>query len=944
MTAPQRLRNLRRHTPRHLRLVVVTLAAAVAAQMLVAWVAAESVGAGAAAIGVVIATVAVMASIAALGPAGATARSTGEESPDPDDPLIRQAFHDALTGLPNRALFLDRLEHALGRLHREGRPLCVVLLDLDDFKTVNDSLGHIEGDLLIALVAERLMRAVRGEDTAARLGGDEFALLLEATDEDGAVYVARRVIDALSTSFELTDRSVRITASGGLALSSPTLASAKEMVRAADLAMYAAKAAGKDQYRLFEDGMLRATVERLRLGTDIRGAVERNELLLQYQPIVLIPSGTIVGMEALVRWTHPDRGLIGPSDFIPLAEATGAIVPLGEFVLRDACRQARTWLDVRPGQTPVVVNVNVSGVQLQQSTFVSVVRDALHDAGLSPDLLCLEITETVMANETAETVQRLRELKALGVRVAIDDFGTGYSSLSYLRSFPIDTVKIAKGFVDGLVSGSADLALVRAIVSLAHSLGITTVAEGVELDAQARRLGSIGCDQAQGFCFGRPVDGAVATELVSGKTTISFWVNHSGHELDVIKSVVIDFEERNPGLKVNVVGGMDSERIVAALRASEVPSAVLAFAPGDFGSYSTPDGMTDLTPYMERDGTDAGAFTDATQSSTQFEGRRWALPVLANAFGVYGNAALLAETGVADAPRTIELLTEQAKRLTRRARDQSLAIVGFNPLLGFYENSLVTFGHMFDARWVDDEGRSCFSRDPAWATMFRWQKSLVDWYGIDSLIRFKEGVGDEFSPWNGFQSGRLAMVLDGEWRMAFVAGQAPTLDYTVWPLPVDDIASGRYGSGPVSGSIVGIPSGAGKKPEAWRLVRYLATDEAALEKLGRGMSNLPSTRAGLARARRAADGALETFLDIYAHPKSRPLPIEAGNVKTQDLVASFAERWQVGQIPDLVDGLRDLDRTIDAASRSRASLLPPSVAGSSRVRSLGSALAEGIGI
>lgn len=593
-----------------------------------------------------------------------------------EDELTWQAFHDQLTGLPNRALFLDRLEHALHRRHADSRSVAVLLLDLDDFKTVNDSLGHVEGDLLISLAAGRLATSVRAQDTAARLGGDEFALLLDDLDLDEVIVIAERILDAFSTPFELTERAVRIGVSVGIALGSPRLETPKEMVRAADLAMYAAKANGKDQYRLFEEAMLEASLERLRLLIDIRGAVERGEFCVQYQPVVLLPSGTIVGMEALVRWVHPERGLMQPTDFIPLAEASGTIIALGEFVLREACRQARGWQESRPGQAPMAVNVNVSGSELANPGLVASVALALSDSGLCPELLTLEITETDVARESDATVHRLRQLKEMGVGIAIDDFGTGYSSLSYLRSFPVDIVKIDRSFVDRVTTSPRDLALVRAIVGLAHSLHMITVAEGVETAAQVRRLSSVGCDQAQGYAFGRPLDAAVAAELMAQQASISLWVGHAGRELAVIKSVVSDFEKLNPGLRVDVVGGMDGDRAATALKSPEVPNIVSAFEPGDFGFFAASDGLMDLGPFLERDGIDPGIFTSVTDSYTVCDGKRWALPVLANAYGLYSNTGLMREARLSAPPRTTRQLTEQAKRLTTRAPDGSLAVVG----------------------------------------------------------------------------------------------------------------------------------------------------------------------------------------------------------------------------------------------------------------------------
>jgi diguanylate cyclase (GGDEF)-like protein len=850
--------------------------------------------------------------------------------------LTRQAFHDPLTGLPNRALFVDRLEHALGRRRTRAGTTSVLFLDLDDFKTVNDTLGHVEGDMLIALVAGRLSETTRPEDTAARLGGDEFALLLEDVDQDLAVRVAQRILAALAEPFELSERPVRIGASVGIALNTQGVASGQEMIRAADLAMYAAKSSGKNQYRLFEPTMLEATTERLRLGTDIRGAVERGEFLLHYQPQVLLPGGTVVGMEAMVRWAHPERGMLSPDEFLPLAEATGMVVPLGEHVLREACRQAQAWQRARPAQAPVGVSVNVSGVHLQHPGFVSAVGEALKRNGLSPELLTLEVAEVDLARGSEQMLHRLRQLKQLGVQIAIDEFGTGYSSLAYLRRFPVDVVKVDRSFVAGIGTGSEELALVRAIVWLAHSLKMTTVAEGVETDEQARRLSSIGCDQAQGAHFGAPVDPESALDIISAQRTLSFWVGHEGHELEVIKSVVADYEVAHPGLRIDVVGGMHDDRIVAMLNGPAVPNVISSFESDPYGSLSEPEGLDDLSGYLKRDGIDASVFMGASDTYTLYRGHRWALPLLADAYGLFVNRKLLAEAGVAKVPSTIAQLSEAAKKLTRRYADGSLAVVGFNPFIGFYENALEIFGHMFGARWTDERGRSALGSDPGWARMLRWQKQLVDWYGYADLVHFAESAGDEFSPSNAFSTGRLGMVLDGEWRIAFLADDAPDLDYGTAPTPVDDAKPELYGSGYVNGTIIGIPARAGHKAEAWSLVKYLAMDDRALAKLARGLHNLPSTRSALQASDLVADPRFAVFVDIYAHPRSSSTPTATLGPVHRELFSAFAAEWQRGTVADLHVGLRELDRQIDdisARTAGRAEPLAAATAGPAAVRS-----------
>ena len=829
-----------------------------------------------------------------------------------EEQLTRQAFHDSLTGLANRALFIDLLENALGRRRYHARGAAVLFLDLDDFKTVNDSLGHVEGDILIGQVGARLAEAVRPGDTAARFGGDEFALLLDDVDEDQAVSIATRALAALNRPFELSDRPVRIGATVGIALSSPALPTATAMLRAADIAMYSAKGSGKGRFRVFEPAMYDAAAERLQLGVDIRGAVERGEFVVHYQPTVDLPGATVTGMEALVRWAHPERGLIQPDDFIPLAESTGLIIPLGEWVLREACKQARAWQRARGVRPPLVVTVNLSGVQLAGTSLVAAVSLALEDSGLPPELLVLEITESVMAHETEETVRRLRQLKGLGVGIAIDDFGTGYSSLSYLRRFPVDMVKIDKSFIAAITSGADGQALVRAIIRLAHGLKVKTVAEGVELEAQARRLSRMGCDQAQGFYFGRAMDALEATAYVVGHTTINLWVGHSGHELDVIKDVVADFEDANPGLRVHVVGSISDARIIAALKISDGPNVVCSVESDNFGTYSSSGGFVDLRAYMERDGIDLNLLTEATQAYTRLDGKQWALPMLADTYGLYFNKKLFADEGLDRPPRTISELTDYAKRLTRRNPDGSLRVVGFNPLIDFYENSLPIFGHMFGARWSDSAGRSALAADPAWARLLRWQKELIDWYGYEDLVRFVADVGQEFTPANAFQMGKLAMNIDGEWRVAFLATEAPHLDYGAAPYPVDDAAPDLYGSGYINGSVIGIPTGAGYLEESWKLVRYLATDDRALAKLSNGLRNVPSTKSSLRSPELVPDERFAIFLEIFAHPRSGSTPITVVGSAYQDLLAIFSAEWQAGQVTDLESGLRMVDRNTDA--------------------------------
>jgi len=428
--------------------------------------------------------------------------------------LVHQAFHDGLTGLANRTLFAERVEHALARSDKGD--LAVLFIDLDDFKNVNDSLGHAAGDQLLVAAARRLQGCLRPADTAARLGGDEFAVLLErVTDAEAASAVAGRVLDTLHQPFGLNGRTIPIKASVGVATGRPGTDEAEELLRNADVAMYAAKAGGKDRYELFRPDMYEDMLQRLELEAELRHVADRNQLVLHYQPIVELVSGRITRVEALVRWDHPTKGLLPPLAFIPLAEEQGLIGPIGNWVLLQACHQARRWQDQFPDAPPLSVHVNLSGRQLEEQQLVGEVVQALETTRLSPRLLTLEITESVLVSDIEAMSARLRELKGLGVLLAIDDFGTGYSSLSYLRRFPIDMLKIDKAFVDGLGRGREDTALAHAIIKLSHTLQLHAVAEGIEEAEQAANLVTLGCREGQGFHFARPLPTAAMTELLA---------------------------------------------------------------------------------------------------------------------------------------------------------------------------------------------------------------------------------------------------------------------------------------------------------------------------------------------------------------------------------------------------------------------------------------------
>ena len=435
-----------------------------------------------------------------------------------EEQLAHQAFHDPVTNLANRALFVERVRHAIGRARREERRLGVMFLDIDDFKTINDSLGHGAGDTALVDVAKRLSNSIRASDTAARFGGDEFVVLLEDLEStDVATEVAERVLEDLRQPLMVAGKELVVRGSIGISImTGSSTIGADELIRDADAAMYIAKRDGKGSYRLFEPEMHAGVLARLELRADLQRGLDCGQFELHYQPIVRLADGHVAGMEALLRWHHPERGLVAPGDFIPFAEETGLIVPIGRWVLREACMQAVAVQRLWTGDPPLYICVNLSVRQLQHSDVIADVRDALEESGLDPGLLMLEITESMLIEDPEVAVVKLQELRALGLRVAMDDFGTGYSSLSYLSRFPVDVIKMDRSFLrPEATREAADLS--SAVVALGSTLALDVVAEGIEFDEQLSRLRDLGCELGQGFHFAHPMESAHLIDYLSGR-------------------------------------------------------------------------------------------------------------------------------------------------------------------------------------------------------------------------------------------------------------------------------------------------------------------------------------------------------------------------------------------------------------------------------------------
>jgi diguanylate cyclase (GGDEF)-like protein len=483
------------------------------------------------------------------------------------DEAHRGAMYDPTTGLPNRDLLTGRIGQVLSTPRGHGTSeVGVILLDLDRFKVINESVGHAVGDRLLAAVGQRLSACLRPTDTVARFGGDEFGILLnEVANAEEAHRIAERIAAELRAPFSLVDRDWFISASLGISLGRPGRSTPDEMLREAEIAMVQAKADPSKRHALFEPSMAHQTIERIDLENDLRQGIDRGELRLHYQPIVDLTRGHVAGFEALVRWQHPQRGLMPPMSFVPMAEETGLILPLGRWVLENACRQARAWRDLRP-DLPLFMSVNLSARQFAQPELVEQVAETLAANGLDPASLEIEITESILMDQTEAGVRTLRELRELGVRLVLDDFGTGYSSLSYLKHLPLDTIKIDRMFVAGM-NGEVDRSIVEAVIGLAHGLGIGVVAEGIETNDQAEQLRTMSCDLGQGYLFARPLPPAEAEMgLLSGGVSAE-----RQEPADATASRATPARRRAPAEAVPVVAGPGKGKAPARRRRSAGP-------------------------------------------------------------------------------------------------------------------------------------------------------------------------------------------------------------------------------------------------------------------------------------------------------------------------------------------------------------------------------------
>lgn len=440
-----------------------------------------------------------------------------------EDKLAHDALHDALTGLPNRTLLMQRVE--VLRQRTQDNPnyhFAVLFIDLDRFKLVNDSLGHANGDRFLIAISEQLRQCTRASDTVARLGGDEFTILLDGiNDIKDAIQIAERVLTRLAKPLRLDDRHLFTGASIGIVVSAPSYKSGTDMLRDADIAMYRAKASGKGCYAIFDQNMHAETLKLIQVENDLRIAIQQQQLLLHYQPIVDLQTEELAGFEALVRWQHPEQGLINPDEFIPIAEDTGLIVPLGEWVLREACRQISEWNLYRPEDNPLLISVNLAVHQLKEPNLIKMIEQILTETGLNSHCLKLELTESMLVENVESIIKTLTYLRGRHIQFSIDDFGTGYSSLSYLHRFPVSTLKIDRAFISLMEKDSENFEIVRAICTLAHSLGMKVVAEGIERPGQIEKLKSLGCELGQGFYFSRPINAEKALQMLAETHSIN---------------------------------------------------------------------------------------------------------------------------------------------------------------------------------------------------------------------------------------------------------------------------------------------------------------------------------------------------------------------------------------------------------------------------------------
>ncbi len=433
-----------------------------------------------------------------------------------EEQLIRNAFYDALTGLPNRALFMDRLQMTFIRGRRKKDHLFAILfLDLDRFKNINDSFGHLTGDELLVLVAKRLKTHMRPDDTIARFGGDEFAMLLNGIrEENDAMRIAERINNILAEPFLLKHHELYVSASIGIAISTPDYQHPEEILRDADTAMYHAKLRGRSCCLVFDKSMHVNALDRLELEIDMRHAIERQEFVLYYQPILSLNDQSVIGFEALVRWNHPKRGLLLPMEFIPLGEETGLIIPLSVWIIREACRQMREWLDDPASDPSLIISINVSPVHFKHPGFVDQILTILRETKMTPEQVALEITESVMMENTEQMGAILSRLRDVGVKIHVDDFGTGYSSLSYLQQFPINMLKIDQSFIKRLVGHGKDLDIVQSIITMAHNMKLNVIAEGIEKEENLKALENMRCEFGQGFLFAHPLNTEEAEKLI----------------------------------------------------------------------------------------------------------------------------------------------------------------------------------------------------------------------------------------------------------------------------------------------------------------------------------------------------------------------------------------------------------------------------------------------